>query len=289
MSRRAAIGGAFGVVVGVVGGAAMVATVLVALGLPAESRADEPPPIPIPRPIELVVALTLTNPSLQAGAVRDNDVILARGLEVEIAREIGRRIGIPRVRFVYVRPASRLLAGVSRPWHIVIASVSKTPATAAQADLSEPYLVADQAVVLRRGLPAAKGIDDLRSKIVCAVRGSAGASVIASRLAPTQRPILAPSSGRLLQLVQTGVCDAALVDAGTVGQFVAGRGGLLGPISARVVAADGYVVAVTRGGPIAVAEVNRALRRMRADGTLHRLTVYSLGIDPWRLRPLGAS
>ena len=54
---------------------------------------------------------------LQAGAVRDGEVILARGLEVDIARDLARRLGIPRVRFVYVRPASRLLAAQARPWH----------------------------------------------------------------------------------------------------------------------------------------------------------------------------
>ena len=51
-------------------------------------------------------------------------------------------------------------------------------------------------------------------------------------------------------------------------------------------AGGGYVVAVTRGGPVAVADVNRALARMRADGTMHRLTRRWLGIDPARLRPL---
>ena len=80
--------------------------------------------------------------------------------------------------------------------------------------------------------------------------------------APFVKPILASSETRLLELVQTGACDAALVDAGSVGQFVAGRGGILGPVSARVERGGGYVVAVTRGRP------HRRLRgrsRPRAD------------------------
>ena len=103
---------------------------------------------------------------------------------------------------------------------------------------------------------------------------------------PAPRPSSSPSDDRLLELVQTGACDAAVVDADTVGRFVAGRGGLLGPVSARIESGGGYVVAVTRGGPVAVADVNRALARMRADGTMHRLTRRWLGIDPARLRPL---
>ena len=291
MTARSAVGalvGGFGVVAGLVGSAAVAAAVLVALGLPTDSRADDPPLAPVPqlRPTELVVALSLGDPVLQAGVVRDGEVILARGLEVDIARDLARRLGIPRVRFVNVQPASRLLAAEVRPWHVVIASIRPTRAASSLADLSEPYLGTDQAVVLRRGLPRLQELDDLRSKITCALRGSDGARAIAASVAPVARPILAPSNDRLLQLVQTGVCDAALVDAGGVGRLVAGRGGVLGPVSARVEFGGGYVVAVTRGGPIAVAEVGRALRRMRADGTMHRLARAWLGIDPSRLRAL---
>jgi ABC-type amino acid transport substrate-binding protein len=291
MTPRSAIGalaGGFGVVVGLVGGAAVAAAVLVALGLPADSRADDPPPAPAvqPRPTELVVALGLGDPVLQAGVVRDGDVILARGLEVEIARNLARRLGIPRVRFVYVRPASRLLAAKVRPWHIVIASIRPSRAASTLADLSEPYLGTDQAVVLRRGLPRLAALGDLRSKITCALRGSDGARAIAGSVVPVVRPILAPTNDRLLQLVQTGVCDAAVVDADGVGRLVAGRGGVLGPIAARIEFGGGYVVAVTRGGPIAVAEVGRALQQMRVDGTMHRLAKAWLGIDPARLRAL---
>ena len=99
------------------------------------------------------MALGLGDPVLQAGVVRDGEVILARGLEVDIARNLARRLGIPRVRFVYVKPASRLLVATVRPWDLTIASIRPVRAASAAADLSDPYLGTDQAVVLRRGLP----------------------------------------------------------------------------------------------------------------------------------------
>ena len=115
-----AVAGGLGVIVGALGCAAVVGAILVALGLPPASRADEPPPVVQPRPTELVVALTLSDPTLQAGVVRDGEVILARGLEVDIARELGRRLLIPKVRFVYLRPAQRLVASETPPWHLVL-------------------------------------------------------------------------------------------------------------------------------------------------------------------------
>ena len=289
MTPRSAIGalaGAFGVVVGVVGCAAIAAAVLVALGLPAQGRAEDgppPAPVPEPRPSALVVALDLRDPVRQAGVVKGGEVILARGLEVDIAREVARRVGVPKVRFVYVRPVSRLLASEAPSWHLGIASIRVTPTAAAAADLSDPYLGTDQAVVLRRGLPRLGTLRELGTLQSCALRGSDGSRALVST---ASAPILPTSPERLFQLVQTGVCDAALVDADEVGRFVAGRGGLLGPVSARVEFGTGYVVSITRGGPIAAAEVGRALRRMRADGTMHRLTRTWLQIDPARLRVL---
>ena len=284
-----ALAGGIGLVAGIVV-CAIVAAGLLALGMPADSRADDPPPTttvaPEPRPTELVVALGLSDPVLQAGVVRGGEVIIARGLEVDIARNLAKRLGIPRVRFVYVKPASRLLVATVRPWDLTIASIRPVRAASASADLSDPYLGTDQAVVLRRGLAPLTTLGDLRREITCAVRGSDGARAIAGSVHPFVKPVLAPSETRLLELVQTGACDAALVDAGSAGRFVAGRGGILGPVSAKVERGDGYVVAVTRGGPIAVSEVDRALARMRADGTMHRLARQWLGIDPARLRPL---
>jgi ABC-type amino acid transport substrate-binding protein len=284
-----ALAGGLGIVAGIVACAVLVAALLVALGLPPESRADDPPPTTVvaePPPNELVVALGLGDPTLQAGVVRDGEVILARGLEVDIARNLARRLGIPHVRFVYVTPATRLPVANVRPWDLALSSIRPGGAAAAKADLSDPYLSTDQAVVLRRGLPRFTTLGDLRRKITCAVRGSAGARAIVGLVSPLVKPILASSEARLLELVQTGACDAALVDADSVGQFVAGRGGILGPVSARVAVGGGYVVAVTRDGPIAVSEVDRALARMRADGTMHRLARQWLGIDPARLLPL---
>ena len=42
--------------------------------------------------------------------MKDGEVILARGLEVDIARDLARRLEIKRVRFVFVRPTERLIS-----------------------------------------------------------------------------------------------------------------------------------------------------------------------------------
>lgn len=291
MTVRGAIGalaGGIGVVAGVVTTAIVCAVLAVALGLPAQGRADDATAKPLREgpPAELVIGLSLGDPILQAGVVRDGKVVLARGFEVDVARAVARRLRARQVRFVDVRPSARLLTAGSPGWAFAIASVRAGGASATHVDLSAPYLATDQAVVPRRGLARPRTLADLRGLTLCAVRGSDGAAAIVGTVRPATHPLLVPATERLLEVVRTGICDAALVDAASAGRLLRGRGGLFGPVETKVAHGDGLSIAVTRSGPVAVAEVDRALRRLRADGTLHRLARAWLRIDPARLRAL---
>ncbi len=284
-SAVAALAGGVGLVIGVVGVAAVAAAALIALGVPAEGRADDAAPgassVPATkasRPSELVVALSLADPALQAGVVRGRDVVLARGLEVELARIIAERLGVKRVRFVAVRPASRLLTS-SADWDLALASVEPSRSASSVAELSTSYLATDQAVLLRRGTSRPRTLVELRTRQLCAVAGTNGAKAIAS-LAPESPAIRAPGVERLLQLVQTGACDAAAVDAIRAGRLVEGRKALVGPFAARISFGSGLVVAVSRTSTIPAPAVDRVVQRLRINGTLSRLARFWLGVDP---------
>ena len=106
--------------------------------------------------------------------MRVGDVILARGLEVDIARDLARRLGIPRSGSSSCDRPRDCSPTATPPWHLAIASIRPTRATSSQADLSEPYLGTDQAVVLRRGLPRWNAARPRAVRIMCALRGSDG-------------------------------------------------------------------------------------------------------------------
>jgi ABC-type amino acid transport substrate-binding protein len=281
----AGLAGGVGLVIGVVGVAVVAAATLVALGVPAESRADDapaatPPPTvaAAPRPTELVVALSLADPALQAGVVRGRDVVLARGLEVELARIIAERLGIKSVRFVAVRPASRLLSS-SADWDLALDSVEPSRSASSVAELTTPYLATDQAVLLRRSTARPRSLAELRTRQLCAVTGTDGARAIAS-LAPDAPALKVSGTTRLLQLVQTGACDAAVVDGIKAGRLIEGRKALVGPFAARVSYGSGLVVAVSRTSSIPAPAVDRVVKRLRVNGTLSRLARFWLGVDP---------
>ena len=92
------------------------------------------------RPGELTVALSLPAPALQVGAVRGSDVVLARGLEVDVARAVARRLGL-RLRLVQVGDARRLLRPGRRGWDAALAQLVATPTRTRVSSFTTPYSV----------------------------------------------------------------------------------------------------------------------------------------------------
>ena len=238
-------------------------------------------------PRGIVVALGLTSPRLQAGVVvGGREVILARGFEVELARILARRLGGRVDGFVYVPSAPRLLASSFAGWHLALGGIGAAPGPRAAGDVSRPYLPTDVAVVVRKGLDVPKRLADLRGALVCAVRGSDAARVVATRIRPRRPPTYVIGPERLQAVVRTGACDAALVPALEVGRFVEGQRRALGPVVGRIEHGAGVAVLVRRGSGLDVAAVNRELARLVREGTLGRLARTWLGIDPAGLRVL---
>jgi ABC-type amino acid transport substrate-binding protein len=286
---RALVGG-IGLVAGVVGGTVVAAVVLVALGLPAPGRADDggaTTAVAVARPTELVIGLVLRDPRLQAGVVRDGAVVLARGLEVDVARALAHRLRVRSIRFVDLEHGSGVPSAIGAEWQVAVTEVRPTRRLgAAGAALSVAYLPTGPVVVQRRGQRPVRSLGELRRMRLCATRGTDSSKTLADLDGLARPPMRPDADTRLAQLVQTGACDAALVDGVEVGTFVAGRRGLFGPIAARIDHGEGLAVVVAGESGLGVAEVNRALRRLRADGTVSRLARQWLVLDPSGLRAL---
>jgi len=269
---------AFLVIVGCAGVMSPIAAQAADPSAPAAAVSIQPPG-------GLVVALAPGDSAMQAGVLRGDEVVLARGLEVDLARLVARRLGSRIDRFVQVRPAGRLLAGTPPRWQLALAALEPSHVTRSGVDLSTPYLTTDVAVVLRRGLPRPRRLADLRGRVLCALRGSESAHVIGATVRPKRRPLLAPGRERLRSLVRTGACDAAFVPAIEAGRFVRGHARQLGPVAGRIEHGAGLVAAVAPASGLTAA-VDRELRRLRSEGTLGRLARRWLGLDPAALRIL---
>jgi polar amino acid transport system substrate-binding protein len=251
---------------------------IAALTVVTSAGAERPP---TKRPGELVVALDLAGSSLQAGAVRGKEVVLAKGFEVDLARAVARRLGVARVTFVEV-PRAQLVAPGRKTWDLGLAALH---ATGRGVDFSRPYLREAHAVVARRGLPRPRSLAMLRGLQLCAERRSESAVLVSRQVRPTLPPLLAGDAAALVRRIQTGACDAGLVPVTALASALAGRRDRLGPIVGRIDTDVAYAIALERRSPLTPL-VNRALRSLQVDGTLARLRGSWLGGDPLRLPAL---
>ena len=237
-------------------------------------------------PGELKVGLSMPSAGFQVGAVRGRDVVLARGFEIDLARLLARRLGIPRVRFVNEEYFSTLLKAGAKDWDLALAEISVTPPRARRVDFSTSYLRADQGVLVRRGLPSTPtSIAQLRTLQLCAERATTGGQLLVGRIKPTRRPLLLPNSSRLSHDLFTERCDAVVFDAPALAVLRRQAPDRYGPLVGRIATGERYSVAFEKGSRLR-GPVNTALARLTRDGTLERLRKRWLGTDTSSLRVL---
>ena len=221
---------------------------------------------------------------LQVGAVRGRDVVLAKGLEIELARAIAKEIGVPRVRFVNEALFSTLVSGRPADWDLAIAAITITPERSRRVDFSSPYLVVDQGVLMRQGWrpPVPTSIAGLRNLQLCSERATTGARTIIDTIAPGKKPRLASDPSQLMYDLYNDRCDAVVYDADILGAARAAAPERYGPFAGRIVTRERYGIAFPKGSPLR-ASVNTALRALIRNGTLARLQKRWLSADVTKL------
>lgn len=259
---------------------ALLPAILAAMLVGGAAGAAAPPPTKTPG--ELVVALAMPAPGFQVGSVRGRDVVLAKGLEIDLARALARRLDIPRVRFVNERLFSTLLRPGPKDWDLALAEVSVTDERRKRVDFSTPYLTVDQAVLMRRGLAPVRSLAALRTLQLCSERTSTGGQLIVSRIRPEKRPLLLEDPSRLTQELFRGRCDAAVYDAPVLAVARSQAPDRFGALAGRIRTGERYAAVLENGSRLA-GPLNAAIRALLADGTVTRLERRWLNVDLQRL------
>jgi polar amino acid transport system substrate-binding protein len=253
---------------------------------PSEEPATEPPaeePLsegetPLPPGGTLVVALNLPSPGFQVGAVEGEQVVFAKGFEVELTRALAQELGV-RTELVQVDRFRELLAPGDKPWDLALAQVTITDERERRVDFSEPYVLADQGVLLRKGLgQAPASIDDLRALQLCTQDRTTASDLIRNRIRPE---VPAKRFARLAVLfgeLQAGACDAAILDAPILGAERAQLPFRYGPLAGVIATGEQYGIVLPRGSPLRE-DVDAALAQLIADGTVERLSETWLSTD----------
>ena len=234
----------------------------------------------------LTVGLAMPAAGFQVGSVRGRQVVLAKGLEIELARILARRLGLPRTRYLNERFFSTLLAPGQKDWDIALAEISVTPARAKRVDFSTPYLSADQGVLLRLGLPPIPtSIAALRPLQLCAERATTGGRLLVKTIKPRRKPMLLSDPSDLTYALFTKRCDAIVADAPTLAVLRRQAPDRYGPLVGRIVTREKYAIALEKGSSLRP-RIDAAVRAVIKDGTLEHLRRRWLGVDTAKLPAL---
>lgn len=201
---------------------------------------------------------------------------VATGLDHDLASEIARRLNIPAVQVI---PSSLVLmaTGQDCKCDVMLGSITISDDKARHIDLTEPYLAADQGVLVRDGSTvrsiAEAGL--LRWGVV--LRNSTGLSVLADRIQPTRHTQVFVNEADELRALADGRIDAVLVDTPQALAIAAGDQRFV--VAGQFRTGEQYAIALSLGSPN-TALLNEVIRGMRDDGTIDYYVRWYLHAEP---------
>lgn len=197
------------------------------------------------------------------------------GFDVEIAREIAKRIGV-EAQFVE-GPWDGLIAGIdANRYDVVINQVGITDERKAKYDFSEPYIASKAALVVKGDNTDITSFEDLK--------GKKAAQTITSnfgKLAQANGAEIVPTDGfdQSIALVLQGRADATINDSLSFYDFKKQKPDADVKIAATQPDADYSGVLLAKNKPELLDAINKALTDLKADGTYATISQKYFGED----------
>lgn len=250
---------------------ALTAGVLAVSLLAATAGAKSHAAPPTLKPDTLIIGMTPPAPGFEVGTFKGTQVINPKGFEVDLGRDIAKKLGLKNVQWYYLASFPKSYAPGPKPYDMYFGQETITPERSKNVDFSSPYIQADQGVMVRKGLsPLPKSLADLKKLKLCAAAGTTGATYIQVHIKPT-KPVLNPSQTSVMfQELQNGQCDAVVYDIPIIGSQRASSPGKFGPIVGRIVTHENYGIVFQKGSklrPLVSTIVNGFVK----DGTIGKL------------------
>jgi polar amino acid transport system substrate-binding protein len=225
---------------------------------------------PTKSPGKLIVGFDLPAPGFWNGRASGTTIKNPSGFEYALSRAIAKQMGISRVQFLRAPFGTILLAGPKK-FDFALEETTITKPRAKVISFSVPYFDANQGVLIRKGLTKPTSIADLKSLQTCAQAATTGLTWIRSKLRPAKRPLVySASSTAAFDAVEAGRCDALILDVPIVVSQSKKKPGAYGGVVGQIVTKEGYGAVMPKGSALKPF-VDRAIRKLRANGTITRL------------------
>lgn len=208
--------------------------------------------------------------------------LVSGGFEYDVATELARRLGVPTVE---VKPTSLVLmmGGEDCGCDLMISGITITDARARTLDLSEPYLTADQGVLVRKATTITTPASAAALRWAIALRNASGLDLLQSSIKPTIEPMVVVNEDDAVQQLAQGHVDAVLMDTPAALAIANADPGFA--VIGQYKTGEQYSMALSLGTPNTPI-INDTIRDMRDDGTIDMLMRAYFGIDPAKLPTL---
>ena len=238
------------------------------VAVPAASAQRQAPPTM--QAGSLTVGLNPPAVGFQIGTLRGNDVIKPRGFEIDLAKDIAAKLGIPAAKVKYVNiPFETLFRPGAKPFDFAFEEATITAARQKVVDFSAPYFDANQALLVQKGSGIAS-LEDLDGQTLGVQSGTTG-KMYAEENAPEGVELkVFEDLALLLEAVKTGSIDAAINDNTVLIGYAEQN-----PDTEMTVEFDTgeqYGFGVEEGDPAGLLDhVNETLSKAHEDGTYEQL------------------
>jgi polar amino acid transport system substrate-binding protein len=192
-----------------------------------------------------------------------------QGFEYELMQAIGEELGL---EVVYLPPQNfdTIVASVAAgtKMDVGVSSLTITPERQKEVSFSDPYIDSNQAVVVLKTSTYTK-VSDLANLRVGAQSGTTGADWVKENL-PNATLITYAQTSEALAALQAGKVDAIVFDE-PVAAWQVKTTYTNAKILEAIPTGEQYGIAVAKDNPGLLADINAALKTLRANGTFDRI------------------
>jgi polar amino acid transport system substrate-binding protein len=213
----------------------------------------------------LTVGTELPAPPFWIGDDYDS---LTGGFEVDLAKEIAKRLNLGTTKFVEM-PFTGLVAGQQCPCDINFSQVTITPERARVVKFTEPYFDANQGILVKKGTKVTS-LEDAKGLKWGAQVQTTGAKYIADTIKPTTEARLFDRTVDAFTALSAGQIQAVLLDTPIVLGAVDEKQVPDGEVVGQFKTGEQYGAVINRGSPNLEA-FNQVIKTLKSEGYIDQL------------------
>jgi polar amino acid transport system substrate-binding protein len=219
----------------------------------------------------LTVGLDPPAVGFQVGTLRGSKVINPTGFEIDLAKAIAGKLGIPASKITWEKvPFDTLFRPGPKPFDFAFEEATITPQRQKVVDFSSSYFDANQGVLLNKDATAPKSLADLKNMTLCTQTATTGHDYVQNQLKPTKPTQVYTTTSAAFSAVQVGRCQAFIMDVPIVASQKKSKPSAYGAVAGQIVTNEKYGAVLAKNSELTPL-VTKAINELNADGTVGKL------------------